>query len=461
MGSNRIAVIGAGMGGLAAAAFLAKRGEDVLVFEASDRPGGLASQLAIENLTFDVGPYIVLDRPGLEWVFQQLDETLAAHVSLRQIQDVYQVESEDGPTVRIAGDLNTTAAGLEHLYPGAGECYIRFAQRMHAVYKRLLPLQFTANPGPRALLHARALDLAPFLLSPLSAVLDRSRLPNTIRSALAVWTHIAGQEVTEAPSLLALVPALIHYNGAYVCSGGIGVIPGALEQIAKDAGAVFRYGVKVHKIHCVQDTVQSIEIDDERIEVKAIISNASPMSTYTQLLGHPPQREVRRLQKLPLQSPGVSAYLAIQPSGDARFLRFKLPRQGLCRLLIQPGAVDPSRIGTARLLGPIRQEWAEQAGERGQHAYLDELLAETWWRSDFVTARPVAGRVAIDLGREYSLYRDSMNPVMTARLMRQGRIGHTSRQVHGLYFAGSATHPGQWVSFAAISGILAARQLTC
>ena len=49
MGSNRIAVIGAGMGGLAAAAFLAKRGEDVLVFEASDRPGGLASQLAIRR----------------------------------------------------------------------------------------------------------------------------------------------------------------------------------------------------------------------------------------------------------------------------------------------------------------------------------------------------------------------------------------------------------------------------
>ena len=296
-----------------------------------------------------MGPYIVLDRPGLEWVFHQLGESLAAHVLLRQLQDVYQVECEDGPTVRVAGDLETTAAGFEKLFPGAGECYIRFARRMHAVYTRLLPLQFTANPGPRALLHARALDLAPFLLSPLSAVLDRSGLPHAIKSALAIWTHIAGQEVTEAPSLLALVPALIHYNGAYVCSGGIGVIPAALEQIARNAGAVFRYGVKVHKIHCVHDTVEAIETDDERIEVKAIISNASPMSTFTQLLEHPPQREVRRLQKLPLQSPGVSAYLAIQPSGDARFLRFKLPRQGLCRLLIQPGDVDPSRIGTARL----------------------------------------------------------------------------------------------------------------
>src|SRR5215472_5858173 len=125
MGRTRIAVIGAGMGGLAAAAFLAKRGEDVLVVEASDRPGGLSSQLTVENLTFDLGPYILLDRTGLEWVFQQVGETLAAHVSLRQLQDVYHVEYEDGPTVRIAGDLATTAAGFEHLHHGAGERYIR------------------------------------------------------------------------------------------------------------------------------------------------------------------------------------------------------------------------------------------------------------------------------------------------------------------------------------------------
>jgi len=49
-----------------------------------------------------------------------------------------------------------------------------------------------------------------------------------------------------------------------------------------------------------------------------------------------------------------------------------------------------------------------------------------------------------------------MNPVMTARFMRAGRIAHRSPWVRGLYLAGSATHPGQWVSFCAISGILAA-----
>ena len=49
-----------------------------------------------------------------------------------------------------------------------------------------------------------------------------------------------------------------------------------------------------------------------------------------------------------------------------------------------------------------------------------------------------------------------MNPVMTARFMRAGRLAHRSPHARGLYLAGSSTHPGQWVSFCAVSGILAA-----
>ena len=53
----------------------------------------------------------------------------------------------------------------------------------------------------------------------------------------------------------------------------------------------------------------------------------------------------------------------------------------------------------------------------------------------------------------------SMNPVMTSGFMRAGRIAHRSPWVKGLYLAGSSTHPGQWVSFCAISGILAAGKI--
>ena len=68
-------------------------------------------------------------------------------------------------------------------------------------------------------------------------------------------------------------------------------------------------------------------------------------------------------------------------------------------------------------------------------------------------------RVPADWGAEYQLYRDSMNPVRPARFLGFGPFAHRSRWVRGLYLAGSSTHPGYSLSFCAISGILAARQV--
>jgi phytoene dehydrogenase-like protein len=99
---------------------------------------------------------------------------------------------------------------------------------------------------------------------------------------------------------------------------------------------------------------------------------------------------------------------------------------------------------------------AESVGAAGQQAYLDGLLAEDWWRGQVDEVRVLATRIPVGWGQEYHLYRDSMNPVMTARFARAGRLAHRSPYVPGLYLAGSATHPGQWVSFCAVSGILAA-----
>jgi phytoene dehydrogenase-like protein len=70
--------------------------------------------------------------------------------------------------------------------------------------------------------------------------------------------------------------------------------------------------------------------------------------------------------------------------------------------------------------------------------------------------RVLDARTPTDWGAACHLYRESMNPVMTAQLMRAGRLAHRSPFVERLYLSGSSTHPGQWVSFCAISGILAA-----
>src|SRR5262245_53615879 len=123
-GRKTVVVIGAGVGGLTASIRLARLGYRVIVAEARRRPGGLASGFTVEGFAFDAGPYILLDRPGLEWAFRAVGLELEEHVALRRIEDVYEVESPSA-RVRFHADLDETAAGLEAVWPGSGRRYVR------------------------------------------------------------------------------------------------------------------------------------------------------------------------------------------------------------------------------------------------------------------------------------------------------------------------------------------------
>src|SRR5204863_10116950 len=105
---RRVIIIGAGMGGLAAALRLAQQGLSVRVIEARSEAGGLASAFEKDGFRFDAGPYILLDRPGLEWAFRSLGLELEEHVTLRRIDNVYEVRSSQGARVRCDADGKRT-----------------------------------------------------------------------------------------------------------------------------------------------------------------------------------------------------------------------------------------------------------------------------------------------------------------------------------------------------------------
>jgi phytoene dehydrogenase-like protein len=463
--SAGVVVVGAGMGGLTAALRLAQAGIEAQILEASPQPGGLAGGFSMEGLVFDGGPYILLDRPGLDWAFQALGLDLEAHLTLRRIEDVYEVSSGDEAPVRFHADLETTASGFDRRWPGSGAAYTRFVEHAAQVYERLRPMLHLSKPSLGGLLREGAWQGAPFLLRSLRSVLDSAGLPREVRDAIAIWTHIAGQDADDAPSPMAFVPALIHTVGAFYPIGGIGRIPAILAARAVAAGVSIRYGTKVRAIRCQGGRVASVETETgEVIPADAVLSDASGVGTYLDLVDATPQRAKRDLGALPLQSPGVCAYLAVRGRAEPPYLRFRLPGgAALCQSLIQPAVMDPGVVAggfaPARILSPMRHEDAERGGPDAQRAYLDAILRAPWWRSAFDEVRVLATRIPAEWGALHHLHRDSMNPVMTARFMRRGRIAHRSPHVPGLYLAGSATHPGQWVSFTAISGILAADDL--
>jgi len=461
----RVVVIGGGVGGLAAAARLAVLGHRVQVFEAREEAGGLASGLERAGLGFDGGPYILLDRPGLEWALERIGLDITS-LTLIPADELYEVSVADGgKAVRIFLDLERTEEELERQWPTAGRSYSRFVAEMDSMRTRLAPLLRVSRPNLVELARRGSLAAAPFLLRSLAHVLGRSRLPPDIVNAIAIWTHVAGQTLDAAPSVMAFIPALVHRVGAFLPRGGMRVIARHLASNAARQGVEIRCRTRVTRIRTRRRRVVAVEIEQgEPVACDAVVSNYHGVGTYDELV-EVPARVRRRLRALPLQSPGQCAYLSAGGEPRGPYLRFRLDRHHRVQLRVSPLVVDSTTRDSisgrfpVRLITPVDHGEAIRAGENGQTAALERMVAESWWREDLTDVELLASRTVHRWGREMNLYRDSMNPAMTRHLMLRGRLAHRSPWVRGLYLAGASTHPGQWVSFCAISGVLAADAL--
>src|SRR5689334_16275978 len=102
---RRIIVVGAGVGGLAAAARLAHAGYQVQVVERSDHPGGRCGRLNVGGFSFDTGPTLLLMPEVLEETFSSVGRRMADYVRLHRCDPNYRIHFRDGSQVTFTTEL--------------------------------------------------------------------------------------------------------------------------------------------------------------------------------------------------------------------------------------------------------------------------------------------------------------------------------------------------------------------
>ena len=104
--SSRVAIVGAGPGGLAAAMLLAREGIPVTVFEREHAVGGRTKTITAEGgYKFDIGPTFFLYPRVLRDIFEACGERLEDHVTLERLDPQYHLVFEGGGEIRATADL--------------------------------------------------------------------------------------------------------------------------------------------------------------------------------------------------------------------------------------------------------------------------------------------------------------------------------------------------------------------
>ena len=88
---KNIVIIGAGYGGLSAAALLAKEGHSVTVVEKNEQPGGRASLLVKDGFRFDMGPSWYMWPQAFQRFFSEFGEDASELLELKKLNPSYRV----------------------------------------------------------------------------------------------------------------------------------------------------------------------------------------------------------------------------------------------------------------------------------------------------------------------------------------------------------------------------------
>jgi len=482
MADARVAVIGSGFGGLAAAVRLQAAGAETVLFEARDRAGGRAYVYEERGHTFDAGPTVITAPHVFEELFALAGERLEDHVRLEPVRPFYRLEWPDGSRFDYGGTPEEVRARVAALAPGDVEGFGRFMDYSRRVfeagYEGLVDAAF-----PR---FADMVRVAPQLARlradrSVYATVSRFVEDERLRQALSFHALLIGGNPFETSAIYTLIPFLERKWGVFFPRGGTGALVRGLAGLYERLGGELRLSTPVARVR-VRDARGRArhEVTFERPDgalgtesFDAVVSNGDLHDTYARLYAGLPAADAQRarLERMDWSMSLFVVYFGTRRRYEGRahhtilfgpryrellrevFHGPALPRD-FSLYLHQPTVTDPTLappggetfyvLAPVPHLGAAAVDWTQEA-----EPYAERILAA-------VEASGLPGlRRELTCRRVFTPldFRDQLrafhgSAFSVAPRLRQSayfRPHNRDPRIPGLYIAGAGTHPGAGV----------------
>jgi phytoene desaturase len=469
-------VIGAGLGGLAAAMRLGAKGYRVSVIDRLDRAGGRGSSLSRSGHRFDLGPTIVTVPQVFEELWRACGREFRRDVDLRPVDPYYEIRWDDGSHFRVRQDEAAMRTEVSRLSPGDLPGYERFLKDSEARY------QFGFEGMGRKPMH-RLWDLIRELPGFVRLRADRSVYAHAakrvrdprLRMALSFHPLFIGGDPVHVTSMYILVSHLEKAFGVHYAMGGVQAMADAMAGVIADQGGTVRLGEEVDEITWQGDRATGVRLaDGEVLAADVVVSNSDPGHTYGHLLRNRTKRRWsdRRLKRSRWSMglfvwyfgtkgtardwPDVGHHTILNSPRYTGLLHDIFMRRHLADdmsiYLHRPSVTDPSCAPAGddtfyalspvpNLVGDAPVDWStetevyRQKLEKVLHEKLIPGFADRLSASEIFTPETFQARYLSPYGAGFSL---------EPRIFQSAwfRPHNVSEELRGLYLVGAGTHPG-------------------
>jgi len=483
----RVVVIGAGMGGMAAAARLAVKGHDVTIVEQGATYGGKLARYSRDGFVFDTGPSLFTLPAVYRDLFLKTGGALEDSVDLQALDTAFGYRFPDGSTLDLPGvDPGRIARAMgDQLGGAAAEDWRGLMDRAAEVWR---------------------ITRGPFLQSPLNGAGTLVRLATDPREVKAVapfrslrslgrkhlrdprqvmlldrYATYQGSDPRKAPAALMTVPYVEQAFGAWHLGGGVATLADALAHRCRERGVTLRLHADVARVRTSSVGVTGVElVDGEVIPSDVVVANCDATRLYSELVrderARPALKRVRKatpslsgfvlLLAVRGRTPGLRHHNVWFPDDyDAEFddifsgRPVRDPTVYVCAPddpRMRPDdeheswfvLVNAPSVGHVDW-GAIREPYADRVLEvmaRRGHDIRDRIL----WR-EIQTPADLDARVRAPGG---AIYGTSSNGVRAA-FLRPANVS----PVPGLFLVGGSSHPGGGLPLVGISAEIVAEAI--
>lgn len=460
----RIAVIGAGVGGMCAAIHLARIGHDVTIYEKNAVVGGKLAHEVIDNFHFDTGPSLL--------TLPDTFTSLGIDIQLTRLSHPFRYSFVDGSTFDVFDDRTSTRDAFETFSEGGGGEWRNMYEHGKRVWDIAERSFFAGSMFPLiGLLRRLRNPLDVMRIDPVLSLAQRGEKlfsDPRLRQWFNRYATYSGSSPWRAPATLSCIPYIEQRFGSWYITGGLSTLAKSLASAAESAGAHIVVNAEVETIHAVNRQVHALTVNAERVKVDAVIANADAEHLYNDLF--PDRHRRMQVQKAGESSSGFSLLLGLAGttpglthhsvwfSGDQR-REFEQIFSG-SGIADEPTIYSCCSSVTDPTQAPANSEnWnvlvnVGPGANTDWNNYANRIIDRLGIRDRIRTQTSIT---PTDLEAKYrspggAIYGSSSNGKRSAFLRADNR-----GPAKGLYVVGGSAHPGGGLPLVAMSGSIVAK----
>ncbi len=482
-----VIVIGAGVGGLGAAAHLAQRGFHVMVLEKNARPGGRCDRLQRDGYTFDAGPTLVVMPLLYESEFNHLGLSAYEDLDLQRVDPTYHLYFEGGSRLQLTSDLKQLGVQLEEFEHGSSTellAYLAEGNQHYDLALERLVLRDFRRPGD--FFNLRNLPLL-FQVKALSrhyqhmgTYFDDPRL----KAAFTFQDMYMGLSPFEAPTTFSLMPYSELAHGVWYPRGGMYRIVETLLNHALEAGAQVHMNTPVSQIDTTNGRAIGVTLENgDHLKADIVVANADLPYVYDQLL--PQDGTIERLERKRYSCSTLSFFwgLDCEIAGLEPHMLFLAEDYRGGFQALQGGELPelpslyvhaPTRLDTSlapegcdSLIGIVPVGNLDAYPNEDWQSLRNQARAAIFKRLASIGINTVREHIKFEVcytpcswRKRYNLFKGATHGLShTLTQLAYMRPRNRHERYHNLYFTGANTHPGTGVPTVLVSARLATERI--